>query len=75
MVAVVVLYVVNQILYTTIILLDILVMVVAVRTGEILRQPVLQTIIFAMATDIPVFVNNIIHDVPCYIAKTDIVPD
>lgn len=72
--ALLILYILNLLLNTAIILLDILVMFTAIRTGEVRRQLVIQIIFLAMAMDIPVYLITMFHDVPSFILKRDILP-
>ncbi|RCN48034.1 hypothetical protein ANCCAN_05860 [Ancylostoma caninum] len=65
------LYVLNVVLNTLIIALDILIIWAALASGEIRRNLVLHIIITAMVMDIVVYMNTILHDIPSFITNTD----
>ncbi|XGW05574.1 hypothetical protein V3C99_016160 [Haemonchus contortus] len=66
------LYVTNVAVNTMIIAMDIAIMFVAIKTGEIGRQLVLWTIFLCMGMDVIAYLNTVIHDVPSFIMDTDI---
>ncbi|KAK5973224.1 hypothetical protein GCK32_002046, partial [Trichostrongylus colubriformis] len=65
-------YTMNLILNTAIITMDILIIFVAVRTGEIRKHLVLNIIFLSMGLDILEYLNYIIHDIPSYTLDMDI---
>lgn len=66
-----VLYVLNVLLNTLIITLDIVIIWAAIVSGELRRNLILHIIITAMAMDILVYMNTVIHDVPSFVMNTD----
>ncbi|VDO45669.1 unnamed protein product [Haemonchus placei] len=66
------LYMTNFSLNTIVVVMDAAIMFVAFQTGEIRRQLVLWMIFLCMSTDITVYLNTVIHDVPSFVMNTDI---
>ncbi|WKY13926.1 hypothetical protein Q1695_004620 [Nippostrongylus brasiliensis] len=69
------LYVINLVLNTAIIVLDLLIIYVVLKSGEIRRQLILHTIFLEMIMDTAVYVNTIVHDVPSYALRRDVFPN
>ncbi|VDO24256.1 unnamed protein product [Haemonchus placei] len=68
----VVLYVANVAFNTVIIAIDVAIIFVAIQTREIFEQLILWTIFLCMGTDIAVYLNTVIHDVPSFAMDTDV---
>uniref|UniRef100_A0A7I4YY35 G_PROTEIN_RECEP_F1_2 domain-containing protein n=1 Tax=Haemonchus contortus TaxID=6289 RepID=A0A7I4YY35_HAECO len=66
------LYGTNVAFNTVVIAMDIAVMLIAIKTGEIGRQLFLWMIFLCMSMDIAAYLNTVIHDVPSFIMDTDI---
>nr|CDJ81608.1 Protein C15H9.3 [Haemonchus contortus] len=66
------LYVANVAFNTVVIAMDIAVMLIAIKTGEIGRQLFLWMIFLCMSMDIASYLNTVIHDVPSFAMDTDI---
>ncbi|KAK6055884.1 hypothetical protein COOONC_06611 [Cooperia oncophora] len=68
-------YYIAFLLNTTVIIIDVLVIYCAFKTGETRRHFVLQTIFLAMVMDIAAFLTVLGHDLPSFIMDSDVSPD
>ncbi|XGW05559.1 hypothetical protein V3C99_016150 [Haemonchus contortus] len=66
------LYVANTVLNTVIVLIDIAVIFMAIKTKEITEKLILWTIFLCMSLDVAVYFNTIIHDVPSFFMDHDL---
>ncbi|EYB92285.1 hypothetical protein Y032_0195g1461 [Ancylostoma ceylanicum] len=66
------LYLLDVMLNTLIILLDIFIIFVILNAPELRHNPVIMLTVFAMSLDILVYVNVIAHDVPSYFLNKDV---
>ncbi|VDO24268.1 unnamed protein product [Haemonchus placei] len=66
------LYVANTALNTVIIVIDVAVIFMAIKTKEIAEKLILWTIFLCMSLDIVVYCNTIIHDVPSFFMDKDL---
>ncbi|KAK6052718.1 hypothetical protein COOONC_09777 [Cooperia oncophora] len=62
------------VLNTAVIIIDVLVIYCAFKTGETQRHFVLQTIFLAMVMDIAAYLTLLGHDLPSFIMSTDVSP-
>ncbi|XGW05569.1 hypothetical protein V3C99_016157 [Haemonchus contortus] len=68
----VVLYVANVAFNTVIVAMDVAIIFVAIKTKELFEQLILWTVFLCMGTDIAVYFNTVIHDVPSFAMDTDV---
>ncbi|VDO24264.1 unnamed protein product [Haemonchus placei] len=66
------LYVTNIAVNTVVIVVDIAVIFLAIKTKEIAQHLILWTIFLCMGTDIAVYLNTIFHDVPSFFMDADL---
>ncbi|XGW11378.1 hypothetical protein V3C99_012688 [Haemonchus contortus] len=66
------LYVANIAVNTVIIVVDIAVIFVAIKSKEIAEKLILWTVFLCMSFDIAMYLNTIVHDVPSYFMDEDL---